>query len=121
MVYFQTKNCKLGKFRRAFGLKTLLYFMVIWSLYIWYILWPFCNVVVICYIFTRFGILCQEKSGNPETLSSRKKHLSFLSLRIWLFNVLKSAPVSSGYFRADYKKYFDSFQSMERPTYQKHP
>jgi hypothetical protein len=32
---------------------------------IWYNLWPFGNVVVIWYIFPRFGILCQEKSGNP--------------------------------------------------------
>jgi hypothetical protein len=32
---------------------------------IWYILWPFGNVVLIWYIFPRFGILCQEKSGNP--------------------------------------------------------
>jgi hypothetical protein len=24
------------------------------------------NVVVIWYIFPRFGILCQEKSGNPD-------------------------------------------------------
>jgi hypothetical protein len=32
---------------------------------IWYILWPFGNVVVTWYIFSRFGILCQEKSGNP--------------------------------------------------------
>jgi hypothetical protein len=38
----------------------LAYFMVIW-----YILWPFGNVVVIWYIFPRFGLLCQEKSGNP--------------------------------------------------------
>jgi hypothetical protein len=30
-----------------------------------YILWPFGYVVVIWYIFPRFGILCQEKSGNP--------------------------------------------------------
>jgi hypothetical protein len=30
---------------------------------IWYILWPFCNVVL---IFRHFGILCQEKSGNPD-------------------------------------------------------
>jgi hypothetical protein len=28
-------------------------------------LWPFGNLVVIWYIFPRFGILCQEKSGNP--------------------------------------------------------
>jgi hypothetical protein len=33
---------------------------------IWYILWPFGNVVVIWYIFPRFGLLCQEKSGNPD-------------------------------------------------------
>jgi hypothetical protein len=32
---------------------------------IWYILWPFGNVVIIWYILPRFGILCQEKSGNP--------------------------------------------------------
>jgi hypothetical protein len=32
---------------------------------IWYILWSFGNVVVIWYIFCRFGILHKEKSGNP--------------------------------------------------------
>jgi hypothetical protein len=32
---------------------------------IWHILLPFGNVVVIWYVFLRFGILCQEKSGNP--------------------------------------------------------
>jgi hypothetical protein len=32
---------------------------------IWFILWPFGNVVVIWYIFPHFGILCKEKSGNP--------------------------------------------------------
>jgi hypothetical protein len=32
---------------------------------IWYNLYPFGNVVVIWYIFPRFGKLCQEKSGNP--------------------------------------------------------
>jgi hypothetical protein len=30
---------------------------------IWYILWSFGNFVVILYVF---GILCQEKSGNPD-------------------------------------------------------
>jgi hypothetical protein len=38
---------------------------------IWYILWPFGNVVVIWYSFPRFGILCQEKSGNPGTYIQR--------------------------------------------------
>jgi hypothetical protein len=39
---------------------------------IWYILWPFCNVAVIWYIFPRFNTLCQEKSGNP--VSERGPH-----------------------------------------------
>jgi hypothetical protein len=37
------------------------YFTVIWNNF-----WPFGNVVVIWYSFRRFGILCQEKSGNPD-------------------------------------------------------
>jgi hypothetical protein len=32
-----------------------------------YILWPFGKVVVIWYIFPRFGILYQEKSGDPAS------------------------------------------------------
>jgi hypothetical protein len=32
---------------------------------IWYILWPFGNLVAIWYNFPRFGILCHVKSGNP--------------------------------------------------------
>jgi hypothetical protein len=32
---------------------------------IWHILWPFCNFLAIWYIFPRFGVLYQEKSGNP--------------------------------------------------------
>jgi hypothetical protein len=35
---------------------------------IWYILWPLGNVVVIWCIFSRFGILCQELSGNPACM-----------------------------------------------------
>jgi hypothetical protein len=38
-----------------------------------YILWPFGNLVAIWYIFPHFGILCQEKSGNPA------RNHSFLS------------------------------------------
>jgi hypothetical protein len=33
---------------------------------IWYILRVFGNLVAIWYIFSHFGILCQEKSGNPD-------------------------------------------------------
>jgi hypothetical protein len=41
------------------------YFCVIWNFFtvIWYILWPFCNVVL---IFRHFVIVYQEKSGNPD-------------------------------------------------------
>jgi hypothetical protein len=35
---------------------------------IWYIIWLFSNLVVMWYIFPRFGILCLDKSGNPVTL-----------------------------------------------------
>jgi hypothetical protein len=38
---------------------------------VWYILWLFGNVVVIWYIFPSFGILCQEKSGNPGKIVHR--------------------------------------------------
>jgi hypothetical protein len=32
---------------------------------IWHMLWSFGNLVAIWYIFHRFGLLWQEKSGNP--------------------------------------------------------
>jgi hypothetical protein len=40
----------------------LVHFIGIWCMYIravWYILWPFGNLVKIWYIFPRFGILCR--------------------------------------------------------------
>jgi hypothetical protein len=47
----------------------------------WYILWPFGYVVVIGYIFTRFGILWLEKSGNPDAAvcGGMQKVSSFLA------------------------------------------
>jgi hypothetical protein len=58
----------------------LVYFMAIWNILrsFWYILWPFGNVVVIWYVFPRFGNLCQEKSGNPACAVVRKQRPSFL-------------------------------------------
>jgi hypothetical protein len=32
---------------------------------VWYMFWPFGNLVSIWYISPRFGILNKEKSGNP--------------------------------------------------------
>jgi hypothetical protein len=67
MVSFQTKNPNLGKFWRVLLWKLLLYFMTIWP-----ILQPLeifyghlRYFVAFWYIFPRFGILDQEKSGNP--------------------------------------------------------
>jgi hypothetical protein len=66
MVYFQTKNRNLGTLCRLLQLKMLVYFIEFLS-----ILRPFDTFyghlvyfVVIWYIFPRFGILYQEKSGN---------------------------------------------------------
>jgi hypothetical protein len=91
MVCFQTKNPNLGTFWRALEWKMLVclwsfgifyghleYFTVIWNILrsfgIFYghlvYIWPFGNVVVIWYIIPRFGLLCQEKSGNPEEISN---------------------------------------------------
>jgi hypothetical protein len=67
MVYFRTKKFNLGKFLQGFLWKMMAYFMAIWS-----ILQPFgmfhgnlVHFLVICYIFSRFGMLYQEKSGTP--------------------------------------------------------
>jgi hypothetical protein len=46
--------------------KMLVYFMAIWNNFT-VILRSFRNVVVIWYIFQHFGILHEEKSGNPAT------------------------------------------------------
>jgi hypothetical protein len=61
MVYFHTKNPAMGKFWRALEWKRLVYSMAVWN-----ILRPFGNFVSIWYIFSRFGIMCKEKPGNPE-------------------------------------------------------
>jgi ABC-type uncharacterized transport system permease subunit len=67
MVSFLTQNPSSGILRRTVEWKMLLNIPVIWHILqaFGYILWAFGYVVVIWYIFTRFGILYQEKSGNP--------------------------------------------------------
>jgi hypothetical protein len=68
MVCFQTKNPNLGKICRALQWKTMVYFMDRWSILCPFVIFcgRFVKFVVIWYIFPRFGILFQEKSGNPE-------------------------------------------------------
>jgi hypothetical protein len=65
MVYFQNKKPNLGKFWRVLKSKVLVYFMAIL-----YITWPFGNCVAFWYIFSRFGKLHYEISGNPEFSAS---------------------------------------------------
>jgi hypothetical protein len=48
----------------------LFYAHLEYAMAIWYILWSFGNFVVSGYIFHHFGILCQEKSGNPVTYNT---------------------------------------------------
>jgi hypothetical protein len=67
MVYFQTQNPNLGKFWRVLQWKMLVYFIAIWSIFRPFGI--FCGTFVIfcgnLVHFPRFGILYQEKSGNP--------------------------------------------------------
>jgi hypothetical protein len=67
MVCFQTKNPNLGKFLRALDWKVLIYFVaisnILWILGIFYD--HLVQFVFIWYIFSDFGIMHQEKSGNP--------------------------------------------------------
>jgi hypothetical protein len=69
MVYFNTKNPSLVIFWRALEWYMLVYFMAIWySLRQFGVFYS--NLVyfaVIWCISSRFGMLLQEKSGNPDT------------------------------------------------------
>jgi hypothetical protein len=40
---------------------------------VWYILWSFGIFVVAWFIFPRFGMLYQEKSGNPVALQRKQE------------------------------------------------
>jgi hypothetical protein len=59
---FSTQNPNLGKFWRVLPWNMLVYFMDIWS--ILYLFGIFCGYLE---YFSRFGMLYQEKSGNPGT------------------------------------------------------
>jgi hypothetical protein len=61
MVCLKTKNPNLGKFWRVLHWKMLVYFMVFS-----YILWTFGIVPGNLLYFSRFGILYEKKSGNPD-------------------------------------------------------
>jgi hypothetical protein len=71
MVYFQTKVSNLGKFVYiCVNFEEMLaYFMAIWNLLRPYgiFLWHLIYSVGIWYILAHFGMLHDEKSGNPGT------------------------------------------------------
>jgi hypothetical protein len=67
MVCFQTKNPNLGKFWRV-------HFTVFC-----YILWIFGIISGNLAYFSRFGILYQEKSGNPGSYLNRFQNMNFVS------------------------------------------
>jgi hypothetical protein len=72
MVYFQTKNPNLGKFSRGLHWKRLLGILhgrLVYFTDIGYNLWPLVYLMVIWYIFSRFGKYYREKSGNPDPVS----------------------------------------------------
>jgi hypothetical protein len=57
---------------------------------IWYIIWPYGNLVVIWYIYPRFGILYYEKPGNPATCPG-----GTLQATQFFFSVFKKCSISS--------------------------
>jgi hypothetical protein len=67
MVCCQTKNPNLGKFWRVLQWKMLVYFKDTWSIVRSFVIFyrHLVQFVVIWYISSSFGILYQEKSGNP--------------------------------------------------------
>jgi hypothetical protein len=67
MVYFQTKNPNLGKFGSALYWKFFIYFMAICNILRTLVLFydHLVHFVFIWYIFSGFGIMYQEKYGNP--------------------------------------------------------
>jgi hypothetical protein len=85
MVCFQTKNPDLGKKIKASDWKILIYFMAIWNI-LW-IFGTFCDhsvhIVFIWYIFSCFGIMHQEKSGNPGAENEVKTDNARLLTYMW--------------------------------------
>jgi hypothetical protein len=71
-MYIQTKNPNLGKFGRILHWK-MVYFMATW--YIFSILWS-------VHIFFRFGMLYQQKSGNPVHDSQNSLQSDFAELEL---------------------------------------
>jgi hypothetical protein len=70
MVYFQTKNPNWGKFWRALDWKMLIYFMAFWNILQTFGIF-YNSLVHFVFTFPGFGIMHQEKSGNPALTLQR--------------------------------------------------
>jgi hypothetical protein len=87
MVYLHPKNPNLGTFWRALEWKILAHFMAIWyflrisGIFYYHVL----HFVALWYILPHFGLLCREKSGNPELKSSNQ----FLRLEMLRFQAAR--------------------------------
>jgi hypothetical protein len=95
MVCFQTKNPDLGKFWRVLDWKMFKYFMAIWNIF-----WRFeifydhsVHFVFIWYIFSGFGIMYQEKSGNPGSQHAAWK-LSEFEMSSTMTDALPARPMN---------------------------
>jgi hypothetical protein len=68
MVYFETRNPNLGNFWSALDLKMLAYFIpsgIFYGHLGYCIHGHLVHLMFIWYIFSGFGIMYQDKSGNP--------------------------------------------------------
>jgi hypothetical protein len=67
MFVFSNQKSEFGYILEGLGMEKVSIFFGYFEFItaVWYIFWPLGNLVAIWYLFLRFGILCQEKSGNP--------------------------------------------------------
>jgi hypothetical protein len=103
MVYFQTES-KFGSILEGLGLKKvgIFYSHLKYITAIWYILWPFRNIVAPWYISPRFGILCKEKFWQPcttedpsEGLAPRANFIRGKIRQLYWHNPIRTIDVSS--------------------------
>jgi hypothetical protein len=73
-IFFKPKNLSLGKFWRVLKVEDvgIFYWHLVYFTAIWYILWPF--GIFYCYLvyLSRFGMLREDKSGNPDLAHMKK-------------------------------------------------
>jgi hypothetical protein len=119
MVCCQTQNPNLGKFWRVLQWKMLVYFMDTWSIWWSFVIFygHLVQFVVIWYIFPRFGILYQEKSGDPDWSLwigiSNSTELYIMLYIVFNFKILK-------FKNKDDKKVTMTWTTISWPIFSKH-